>query len=238
MPDSNLSKTTFLLFAVAILFCGCNDYGQKIVVDGTEVYFDGKEVAKADAEQLGNALQELKFTDGVKKAVQLQRDGDKLIFKMVVQSEYLDSRELDGNFEMMCLELSAAFDGNAVECHACDNQLISKRKFHGLRGKLTDLGKSDFYTYEINDEQLERVIGAMKTLGFVADDVEGTMYFGKVNEAYEFRLACLEEYRTNEDWQNETRIWQEELSKAVGGQKVTVMLCDGNLQAAFTREVN
>lgn len=234
MRNSMLHMFTFILFCFAALSCGCNEFGQKIVVDGTEVFFDGEKITQADAENLSQFLKSTGFADGGEKSVQLKRDGEKLIFRMVVQPEYLASTEMDRDFKVMCLELSSAFEGQEVECHGCDERFNLKKKFNGLRGQLVEFGKSELYYNSVSTEQLDKVKAVLEKLGFL--EFEGTLYFGKGDGAFEFRMSCNEEFYGDEEIQRETKIWQVEFSKAVDGQKVAVLLCDEYLEAKFTRE--
>ena len=231
----------FFNFASVLLICGlclgCDSgsgLGKKIVVNGTEIYFDGEKVTAAEAETLGKFLQEQEFTDGTEKAVQLQRDGDTLVFKMVMQPEYLESAEVEPQLKLMCLQMSGAFEGQKTACHACDEQMVSKKKMVGLHGKRTDYGKGEIYYNNLSPEQFDAVKEVLNKLGF--EEFEGTLYFGKLAGDYEFRMICTPEFQQDEELHRESKIWQEELSQAIGGEKVAVMLCDDYFDAKFTRE--
>ena len=231
----------FFNFASVLLICGLcfgcdsgSDLGKKIVVDGTEIYFDGEKVTAAEAETLGKFLQEQEFTDGTEKAVQLQRDGELLVFKMVMQPEYLESAEVEQQLKLMCLQMSGAFEGQKTACHACDEQMVTKKKMVGLHGKRTEYGKGEIYYNNLSPDQFDAVTTALKEFGF--DDFEGTLFFGKSADGYEFRMICTPEFQQDEELQKDTKFWQEDLSEAIGGEKVAVMLCDDNFEAKFTRE--
>ena len=217
----------FPCLVLLICFAGCGpNLGEKIVVDGTAVYYDGEQVTKADAEKLGAALVNLQFTDGNEKAVQLQKEGNKNILKMVMKPEYLESGELDNAIRVMCLELSSRFDGAEFECHACDEYMESKKSFTGLCGKLTDYNKAEFYYNSLADEQLDGVKKVLDQFEFT--EFEGTLFFGKTDGSYEFRVVCTPEFQQDEGIQAESKLWQAEFSKVLDGESVAILMCDEN----------
>ena len=75
---------------------------------------------------------------------------------------------------------------------------------------------------------------SLETAGFL--ESSATLHFGKVAEAYEFRMVCLKDYLDDDEMPNDAKMLQDELSKAMDGKGVTIMLCDNALQAAYTVE--
>lgn len=226
------------MVCLIVLICSClgcsNNLGEKITVNGTEVYHDGEKVTKADAERLGKALSELEFSDGSAKSVQLQRNGEKLVFKMVMLKEYLESSELDPDLKLMSLQLSAFFDGKEVEVHKCDDQLVSKMHVQGLAGKTSKFHSGQIYYNGLDANQLTQIKTALNTMGF--EGFEGTLYFGKSKDGYEFRIICTPEDCKDEDFVSESKELRRLFTEIVGGEKVDIKFCDEYFESHQTLE--
>lgn len=125
-PSSNTSFRGIglcLMAIVAVISGGCSsDYGDKIVVNGTEIYFDGKTVTKSDAEKLGKYLTDAEFSDGTEISVRLAKADGKWQFQMVTADSAVEDEELAVAFAVMAAEISnTIFDGAPVEYHLCDD---------------------------------------------------------------------------------------------------------------------
>ncbi len=84
-------KKTFLAFAFAcILLTACNNYGDKIEVSSSEVYYkDG--ASEPEAKKLGDFLKKQGYFDSSKKAtVQLVKDKEDYVVKMVVDEDVVN----------------------------------------------------------------------------------------------------------------------------------------------------
>lgn len=226
------------LFCLTVVICSClgcgNGLGQKIIANGTEVYYDGEQVTKADAERLGKALTELEFSDGAAKSVQLQRNGEKLIFKMVMLKEHLESNKLDPDLKLMSLQLSAFFDGKAVEVHKCDDQMVSKMHVQGLVGKTSEFHGGQIYYNGLDADQLAQLKKVLNTMGF--EGFEGALYFGKSKDGYEFRMICTPEDCKDEAVVSESKELRKLFTEIVGGAKVNVKFCDECFESHQTLE--
>ncbi|MFC7356743.1 hypothetical protein ACFQO1_03515 [Jejudonia soesokkakensis] len=113
-------KKTILLIAAAFLMLACDGYGEKVTYDGTEVYY--KDAAlKTKAEATGAYLQEMGFTDGSSKSVQITKDSI-YNFRMVVQEGMAQDSTRDVNFMALGFLLSKdVFDGENIHFDLCDN---------------------------------------------------------------------------------------------------------------------
>ena len=94
-----MKKIGIVLF-VAALFVSCNNFGEKKVFDGTEIYYkDG--VSAEQVDKLGESLMESGFANGDRKSVQFVKDGDAYVFKMVVKEEFLDNESYKNLFKYL-----------------------------------------------------------------------------------------------------------------------------------------
>ena len=117
-----LLAATFLLAAV---LGGC--YGDKLEVNAGEVYYK-EGASEADAQKLGDFLNEIGYFNGEEKSVQLQKKGDRFIFRAVVQDEYVDDPEIASAFEIIGAQISTmVFDGAPVDVHLTDEYLETKK---------------------------------------------------------------------------------------------------------------
>ena len=102
----------------------------------------------------------------------------------------------------------------------------SKKSFTGLCGKLTDYNKAEFYYNSLADEQLDGVKKVLDQFEFT--EFEGTLFFGKTDGSYEFRVVCTPEFQQDEGIQAESKLWQAEFSKVLDGESVAILMCDEN----------
>ncbi|MEZ4874699.1 MAG: hypothetical protein R2793_04445 [Flavobacteriaceae bacterium] len=123
--NNHLKKLGWVLFALFII--SCSGYGEKLVYDGTEVYY--KEGVSEDlARKTGAYLQEMGFTDGTTKSVQLTKDSVHH-FRMVVQDQYATDTSMDINFEALAFLLSEeVFDGENIRFELCNNTFKTLRE--------------------------------------------------------------------------------------------------------------
>ena len=110
-----------VLFISLSLLIGCSSYGKKLDFNGTEVYYTSK-VEKADAEKLGDYLVKSKFADGGKKSIQLTKEKDIFVFRMVTTREAAESKMYETVFKLFTKTISdSVFNKQPVDFHVCDN---------------------------------------------------------------------------------------------------------------------
>ena len=119
-----------ILFAFGgLLMAGCDSYGENIVVNGTEIYFKGDGVTKADAEKLGKYLLDNEFADGNGKSVQLAKEEGVWQFRMVTLESFHDDADFANLAGEMAAEMSqVVFDSQSVEFHLCDDEFNTVKR--------------------------------------------------------------------------------------------------------------
>ena len=149
-------KSLIILLLSATILAGCSNYGEKVVYDGTEVYYkDG--ATKTDADAVGKALQEMEFTDGTAKSVMVTKDSI-YNFRMVTQDVYHTDTSVDINFQAVGYLLSNdAFNGESLNFQICDEVFKTKRNLY-IEGspknndtQELEKGVDDFEGVEAND---------------------------------------------------------------------------------------
>lgn len=112
-------------FLLAVVLGGC--YGDKLEVNGGEVYYK-EGASEADAQKLGDFLNEIGYFNGEEKSVQLQKEGNRFIFRAVIQEEYMDDPKIASAFEIIGAQISKlVFDGAPVDVHLTDEYLETKK---------------------------------------------------------------------------------------------------------------
>ena len=104
--------TVIALFVAASIVSGCTNYGEKMEFNKGEVYYT-EGVDESDVKKLGEYLVESEFFDGNEKSVQLQKNGDRYVFRVVMNEEYLGKEETTQTFEIIGLLLSTELFNDA-----------------------------------------------------------------------------------------------------------------------------
>lgn len=132
-----------ICFAISILFIACNflsPYGKKVTINNTlEVYYKGENVTEADAKKLGNFLADSWKESTNKKSLQLLKENNIYIVKMVVDAEKLKN---DSNiaFSFMAIQYlleAQVFKGEKVKFVATDNKFKDIKAFDDAEKKDT-----------------------------------------------------------------------------------------------------
>lgn len=212
------------------------EYGEKVVNFGTEIFYKG-DVTEEDATKLGVLLKESEFSDGTSKSVQILKEDGVWQFRMVVLAEFLEDEAMQQPFKHMCLELSAHFEGDEVVVHLCDDELKTIKVVTGLQGKLSMVDAAQLYHCDITDEQLENLSEFIKNAGLAANPV--TFYAKKKEDQIDFRMVVIEQFYDDEEILIEVKEIATMMSKEVfeGGQ-LEFHLCDDSLKTRNSVKVS
>jgi hypothetical protein len=86
-----MRKFLFLLLPVMVAFSSCDDYGKKVAVGESEVFYKGEGVTQKDAEKVGDFLLENKLFDKKQKSsAQVTKDGDTYVVHLVMDAKKMD----------------------------------------------------------------------------------------------------------------------------------------------------
>jgi hypothetical protein len=118
---------TILAGLFLLAMTSCSNYGTKLDVgDEDELYYT-ENVTEAEAKELGDYLLDNKIlfnNDGKKVSAQVDKDGETMMVKFVVQEQFHDDAEIGNQFQMIADMLSfKLYKGKPVEVHICDDKL-------------------------------------------------------------------------------------------------------------------
>ncbi len=192
-----MNRHTVLLFLwVALLTSGgCGllpDYGKKRTFGAGELYYrDGIEEAEAD--KLGTYLLETGFFDEeTPKSVQLLKEENTYVFRMVARPEYAEDEGFARTMEFASMELSGeVFESAPVRVELTDERFRVIRII-APKGAFFRAGQGDvYYSFSLGEESARRAADYFKELGFFDSPV--TVFFGKEGDTYVYELVAREE---------------------------------------------
>lgn len=221
-----MKKITTLLMA-CLLFISCSSYGEKKVYNGTEVYYkDG--VTETQADKLGASLISSGFANGDVKSVQFLKEGERYIFKMVIQEKTLNDEAFKSVFNLFPKEISDLMDLK-IDLHLCDNTFNTLRvhKYEDAQKSLMAEATEVRYTKNVTLEEAEKLKDFLIESGFSDDENPKTVELDKENDTYLFKMVIGEEKRNSESTVTLLKLFGNEISKEVFDSKpLKVHMCD------------
>ncbi len=116
-------KTGFLLILITLIMTSCNDFGEKITYKGANLHYKSP-VTLDEAKMLGEYLEEIEFFDGTSKTLQLNKNEDVWILKVIIKKGMEEDEEYIDMIRQFSRELSYnVFEEKEVEIHLCDKKM-------------------------------------------------------------------------------------------------------------------
>jgi hypothetical protein len=219
-----------LMILVAVV-AGCNEYGEKITIDNTDIYYL-EPVSRQDAERLGKFLVAEEFIDGNPKTVQVRRQQGTYQFRMVIKEGLQADQGILHHAAVFCNQLSRqVFGGATVEIHLCDNQLETLRVVTDKElGEVREVNQTELYaTRRITPEEAQRLMDYLVAQGFV-DGSPKTTQIDRKEDLYLFRMVTHKGLENNEDTVQLMAVFAAELSRNVfDDNPVELHMCDDSL---------
>ncbi|MEZ4880604.1 MAG: hypothetical protein R2801_10625 [Chitinophagales bacterium] len=223
----------YLYFLLAFLmFTACSNYGDKIVVDKTEIYYkDG--VTKEQAETLGQYLKEAEFTDNNEKSVQLTKDANNgnFIFRMVVDQAYANDKQYDAMYTMFARNLAVAMN-KPVDFELCDSGFNTLKTFKAEDiSKFVNVGKTELlYTKNISEDELNSMTAYLEESN-KSEDVPMTIELDKQNDTIIYRMVVKESYLNDASYEAIFKNYGTLLSREVfNGTPLQAEMCNDMMQ--------
>ncbi len=227
-----------IAFLSLLLFISCSDYGEKISIDGTDVYYKNG-VTQTQAQALADYLKSSGFTDGNEKSVQLikNKETGNLTFRMVVASSFTEGKDMV--FKTFAKQLSKdVFNGEPVDFEICDNTFgtIKNFVFEDQDELIEKDGTSVFYTKNVTGEEAKNLANYLKSSGFT-DGTPKTIQLDKQDGIFLFRMIAKEGVEKDESNLTILKSYGEMISKnAFNGAPVKVHLCNDALETILVIE--
>ncbi len=120
------------IIALAIGFNSCTNYGTQLTFGNVELYYTAN-ITEDEAEATGEYLELLGITEGEESSIQLDKDGDIYLFRVVAAEDYEDIENYEQNAQSFLYSYSTeVLDGEEVEFHYCDEyfETIEKIKMN------------------------------------------------------------------------------------------------------------
>jgi hypothetical protein len=183
------------LWVVLFLASGCglfSDYGKKRTFGSGEVYYP-EGVSEADVDKLGIYLLENGFFDEENpKSVQLLREGDTHVFRMVTAKEYWEDAGFARTMEFASMEMAGdVFEGKPVRVELTDVRFRTKRSMEPKGASFRSGEGYVYYAYALGEAPARLAAQFLKDLGFFDSPV--SVFFGKEGESYVYELVAREE---------------------------------------------
>lgn len=200
-----MKKILALLLPVTVLLTSCdlfNNYGKKVEVGKNEVYYKGDGVTETDAKNLGDYLKkEEYFTDTSANSVQLTKDSNGYLVRLVVNKEKLDeNRSSLSNvyWLMQALISDNVFNGAKTKIVLADTKMQDIEPVQ----KMTKIVDGNYHLYLKGDDVTEAQARKVASL------IEEQKYFGDAQEAIAFEKkngAFVMNFVYNQDYYEQNR---------------------------------
>lgn len=227
-------KNTIVFLLLIATTVSCQNYGKKIVFNGTEVYYkDG--VTKEQATQLGEYLINNEFATGNRKSVQfLINDITKnLTFRMVVDQKTADKATVNNYiFTTFSRELSTEFK-KPVDFVLCNNKFETLKTYlnKDVPKIINALKTQIHYTKNVSINATQLLANYLINSEFADDKVNKTIEFDKRDDTYLFRVVVYEGAEKSQANVTLLASFAKELSKDVfNNQPVELHMCDNLLK--------
>lgn len=117
-----------ILLSLSISGCGA-DYGEVMYYVGENELYYTSNVTKAEAEELGDYLEENGFfSDGDRISIQLDKEGTSYLFRIVIKKGLENDEETIEIMKLISAELSQnVFNNESVDIHLCDEYFETLR---------------------------------------------------------------------------------------------------------------
>ena len=127
MKNKNLTTAVAGLLILLLVGLACSKYGKKLEYNGGELYYT-KNVTEAEAKKFGDYLVKIKYFDGKKTSVQLDKSGSTYQTRFVVVKEKQNDEVVTTSFKTLGRLFSEeVFGGAPTEVHICDDELKTQR---------------------------------------------------------------------------------------------------------------
>lgn len=229
----NLIILSLLVFTLT--FASCTNYGTKLMFDETELYYT-KDITEDEANDIGKYLQEIGFTEGDEKTVQIAKDGDTYLFRMVVKESFIDDDEYEEIAYLFIHNLSAdVLENNPVELQMCDEELKTLKtiKMDDAQEIIEDDykiktfdGTEIEYDNTVKYNEVDKLGNFLMETGFTDGTVK-SIIFVKDKKTYVFKMVVDEASWTDLEYQDLGKEYARQMSSTIfNNNDVEIHFCN------------
>lgn len=195
-----MNKIILSLLAVCML-ASCSNYGKKVKEGHIEVYFKegiSKEEAEITAKTIYNLDSDAK-NEKARKSFQLLREGEKIIFRMVVDKEKAKDMADDNFSPIAALVSEKAFSGKPVDMELTDTKFKTIRSIAYKKSTSDDINAASFgervtegnaeVYYKGADEAEAQKLAAFMNDYFKPEDIYSFQLLKDENENYTVKMV-------------------------------------------------
>lgn len=196
-----MRKILLLLLPVVLLFSACDDYGKKVAVGKSEVFYKGEGVTQKDAEKVGDFLLQNKLFDKKQKSsAQVTKDGDTYIVHLVMDSKTMDPGLKLNMWKMQANLSTEVFDGADARFAFTDERLKDQETLSPVA--VAKSGKTTI-TYDSGDftkKPMQNLAAFLLEKGLLTADKEADILVKKDDENPVVRIIVNKDFiKENEE---------------------------------------
>jgi hypothetical protein len=224
-----------LFFGTVFYLISCSGLGTKLDFEGSSVFYKNG-ITEAEAKSLGDYLIKIKFFNSERqKSVQLDKDADTFLFKIVVGDGSEKGDDIAVVMEAMAIDLSfGVFENKPVNVHLCDGYFKTLRvirasgKGYGTR---IDFDEGVLYYTENIDKETATKLGAyLQKIQFFQGSQKGVQ-IDKNATNYIFRMVVKQDKLEDENTEFVVKALASSLSTGVfDSAAVDIHLCNDIFQ--------
>jgi hypothetical protein len=195
-----------LCLSIGLIGCGGPDLGEKITVDGLEVYYKDT-VSKEEAQKFVDCLTIVGYVDTDEEEVSfaINKKNDTYEIKSFMKKGFEIDQEVIDTSKSFASEMSMyAFSGAPVDITLCDEEGNTLKTIN--TSTTIDLGESLFfnnsmlfYTSSIKKEEAQKLGDFLVELEFFTEDPM-SLQIDKINDIYTIKLPIKKDAEKDEEF--------------------------------------
>jgi hypothetical protein len=171
-----MKKILLILLPLFFVLTSCDDYGKKVTIGKSEVYYKGDDVKETDAQKLGDYLKKAGyFNDTTAKSVQLTKQNNAYVVHLVIDKDKLDVNDKTTMNQYWVLQdqiADGAFSGAKTKVILADTKLQDIQPIEDL----TKITEGNFQLYlrgsDVAEAQAKKIASVLKEQKYFGDAQE------------------------------------------------------------------
>jgi hypothetical protein len=189
-----MRKILFFLLPVMVAFSSCDDYGKKVAVGQSEVFYKGDGVTKENAEKLGEFLVKNKLFDKEQKSsAQITKDSNTYFVHLVMDAKTMDP-SVKLNMWKLQADLSKDVFGGATARFAFTDDHLKDQEVLAPVGKVKEANTSvTFDSKDFSAQAMQSLAAFLLQKKLLTADKEADLFVRNENGAPVVRIIVQKE---------------------------------------------